>query len=423
MRALNKAAQQPWSLPIFCVLLLAAPAAGAPQESPAMNDPRIAEAVALMDDFARRTGLASAQASRRYLWTDAFAVCNFIGLARASGERRHLDLALKLVDAVHRQLGRHRRDDGRSGWLSGLEGEEALRHPTRGGLRIGKPLPERGAGEPLERELEWQRDGQYFHYLSKWMHALDQLARATREPRFNAWARELDVVAADAFFSRPAAPWEAPRMAWKMSIDLSRPLVASMGQHDPLDGYITSMQLHATMAGLGGRGGDAALEEATAGYALLARQGDWATADPLGIGGLLIDAYRVQQLAAQGTAVEARLLERLVDAALAGLEHYARSGELRQPAQQRLAFRELGLAIGLHAVERLLQQAEEPGLRGRLQPLRRYLPLREQIEAFWRDSENRRVASWEEHRDINTVMLATALAPDGFLRLPPLTGK
>jgi hypothetical protein len=167
----NSTVHQTFSLPIFCVLLLAAPAAGAPPESSAMNDPRIADAVDLMDGYARRTGLASAQPSRRYLWTDAFAVCNFLGLARATGERRHLDLAIKLVDAVHRQLGRHRRDDGRSGWLSGLEGEAALRHPTRGGLRIGKPLPERGAGEPLDRELEWQRDGQYFHYLGKWMHA------------------------------------------------------------------------------------------------------------------------------------------------------------------------------------------------------------------------------------------------------------
>ncbi len=28
-------------------------------------------------------------------------------------------------------------------------------------------------------------------------------------------------------------------MYWKMSIDLTRPLVSSMGQHDPLDGFIT----------------------------------------------------------------------------------------------------------------------------------------------------------------------------------------
>lgn len=35
-------------------------------------------------------------------------------------------------------------------------------------------------------------------------------------------------------------------MYWKMSIDLSSPLVPSMGQHDPLDGLITYLQLQAT---------------------------------------------------------------------------------------------------------------------------------------------------------------------------------
>jgi hypothetical protein len=35
--------------------------------------------------FAERTGLTSANPSRRYLWTDAFAVCNFLGLNTATG--------------------------------------------------------------------------------------------------------------------------------------------------------------------------------------------------------------------------------------------------------------------------------------------------------------------------------------------------
>jgi hypothetical protein len=33
-----------------------------------------------------------------------------------------------------------------------------------------------------------------------------------------------------------------------MSIDLSRPQVPSMGQHDPLDGYVTCAQLEAGAA-------------------------------------------------------------------------------------------------------------------------------------------------------------------------------
>src|SRR5262249_18479870 len=54
------------------------------------------QAAALMLRFAERTGLTSARAERRYLWTDAFAVCNFLGLARATGEARYTELALRL---------------------------------------------------------------------------------------------------------------------------------------------------------------------------------------------------------------------------------------------------------------------------------------------------------------------------------------
>ena len=35
-------------------------------------------------------------------------------------------------------------------------------------------------------------------------------------------------------------------MYWKMSIDLTRPLVPSMGQHDPLDGLVTYNELQLT---------------------------------------------------------------------------------------------------------------------------------------------------------------------------------
>ena len=37
-------------------------------------------------------------------------------------------------------------------------------------------------------------------------------------------------------------------MYWKMSIDLSRPLVNSMGHHDPLDALVTYMELRANSA-------------------------------------------------------------------------------------------------------------------------------------------------------------------------------
>jgi hypothetical protein len=393
-----------------------------PRFQTGLADPRTAEAIALMLSFAQRSGLDADRPPWRYLWTDAFAVCNFLGLARATGEDRYTELALHLVDQVHHTLGRHRDDDPRHGWISGLGEGEGEAHPTRGGLRIGKRLPERGADEPFNERLEWDRDGQYFHYLTKWMHALDQVSRSTRDPRFNTWARELAQRAHDAFVYLPSGG-RPPRMYWKMSIDLTRALVPSMGQHDPLDGYVTALQLRATAAGLAQPVGGPKLEDATRRFAAMIEGGEWASPDPLGIGGLLGDAYRVAQLIDQGGAPDARLLERLLAAALTGLQHYARSAELRAPAEQRLAFRELGLAIGLEAAQHLWQAsaqgaaAARPEVRAQLEALTRYVPLAQEIESFWRDPAHRSARTWSEHRDINEVMLATCLAPDGFLVL------
>jgi hypothetical protein len=135
-----------------------------------------------MTGYAERTGLGSDRPALRYLWTDAFAVGNFLALARATAQPRFAEVALRLVDQVHHVLGRFRDDDPRTGWISGLDEREGEAHPTRGGLRIGKKLRERRPGEPFDERLEWDRDGRYFHYLSKWMHALDQVSRWTREP-------------------------------------------------------------------------------------------------------------------------------------------------------------------------------------------------------------------------------------------------
>ncbi|MEM2640945.1 MAG: hypothetical protein QW374_06820 [Candidatus Bathyarchaeia archaeon] len=121
----------------------------------------------IMNSFAYRTGLSSDLKPRRYLWTDAFAVCNFLELYRKGFGEKYRNLALKLVDQVHFILGRHRDDDVRKGWISGLNDEEGFKHPTIGGLRIGKPLPERKPDEPLDEYLEWEWDGQYYHYLMR----------------------------------------------------------------------------------------------------------------------------------------------------------------------------------------------------------------------------------------------------------------
>lgn len=66
-----------------------------------------------MEEFASNTGLLSASQPRRYLWTDAFAVCNYLGLQKRTNDEKYGRLALDLVKNVHEVLGRHRPDDHR----------------------------------------------------------------------------------------------------------------------------------------------------------------------------------------------------------------------------------------------------------------------------------------------------------------------
>lgn len=387
---------------------------------------RIRRAAELMLRFAERTGLDSDRPQQRYLWTDAFAVCNFLGLAAATGEARHRELALSLVERVHGTLGRHRPDDLRSGWLSGLGEQEGAAHPTRGGLRIGKRLPERGERERFDENLEWDRDGQYFHYLTQWMHALDQVARATGEPRFNAWARELAEVAVRRFSQLPADGGPG-RMFWKMSIDLTRPLVPSMGQHDPLAGYVACLELTATAERMPQPAAGPRLAAQAEQLAAMFESLDLATDDPLGLGGLLLEAFAVHRLGREGARVEGALLERLLADARSGLSVYARHGELLRPAERRLAFRELGLAVGLHGVARMAAEVEADAraagvstkARAELRALSRYADMADTIESFWLEPAHQRVQSFTEHRDINEVMLATSLVPEGYLGVPP----
>lgn len=400
----------------------------------------------IMSEFAERTGLSSARTPRRYLWTDAFAVCNFLELHTETGAGHDRALAERLVDQVHRILGRHRDDDSRTGWISGLSEQDGRTHPTRGGLRIGKQLSERSPGEPYDPRSEWDRDGQYFHYLARWMHALGRLAAVTGRRDALLWAIELAQSAYRGFAH--AARDGRPSLVWKMSIDLTRPLVPSAGHHDPLDGLITFLELRSAAAQPPRSGQAAALEDSEApSPAPLLRttslfdhsdrllepqiaalsemcQGvDWTTTDALGLGGLLTDAYRLAQLMARGDGAQRRpLLERILLSAEVGMGALVRADSLGGPAAERLPFRELGLAIGLHALEPLEELIASDrllfgGAADAIPALRRYLPLTELIESFWLDERNQRAATWSGHLDINAVMLATSLAPATYLSI------
>jgi hypothetical protein len=381
-----------------------------------------------MDGFLADTGVVGSAPARRYLWTDAFAVCALLEL-EAQGTPPHAGagsyglLALRLVDQVHHVLGRHRADDPREGWLSGLPGPEGEVHPTAGGLRIGKHLPERPPGELLDQRVEWDRDGQYFHYLTRWMHALLRVAEENgNEPWFR-WALELARAAHDGFV-RESPEGGRRYMPWKMSIDLARPLVDVPGHHDPLDGYVTLLTLttHARRSEFEDVPVESELMDFRDMSGIAAGRG-WATDDPLGLGGLLVDAWRVAQLHARGARGLDRLFLLLVDSALAGYRAFHASPLLESPPAFRLPFRELGLALGSHAVERLLDSAASGAVPGdadrairRLVSLQGLRRIGREIEETWLEPENRRLPCWSDHEDINTVMLATSLIPESYLR-------
>jgi hypothetical protein len=129
---------------------------------------------------------------RRYLWTDAFGVVLLVSLHRHLGEQCYLDEAERLVGEVDRILGRAR------------------------GIRIGE-APD--------------RDGQYFHYLAKWLFALGRLGtlRTSYRDRAIAIARDIHRT-----FVIPGVG-----VIWKMKEDLSGPYPGfGLGALDAFDGYV-----------------------------------------------------------------------------------------------------------------------------------------------------------------------------------------
>jgi hypothetical protein len=377
----------------------------------------------VMIEFARLTGLEPVTAHPiRYLWTDAFAVCNYLELYRITEERDYLDLAVRLVHQVHHTLGRHRDDDARKGWISGLDEGEGEFHPTAGGLRIGKKLRERKAGEPIDEHLEWEQDGQYYHYLTKWMHALNRVGLVTSDPAYSVWAVELAKRANSAFCYQPSTGG-GERMYWKMSIDLSRPLVMSMGQHDPLDGYVTYNELQVTALRSKGRQQPELVNEIEDIGKILRLEG-FATDDSLGMGGLLIDAARIAQVLEMGGKLKTGLLEAVIDATLISVGSYALGGEMELDAESRLAFRELGLSIGLKGLPRVKaslgripNRQTSYELLQKVTDLERFTTIGDEIDKFWTAPQNQKSTTWFDHREINMVMLATSLAPGSFLSI------
>jgi hypothetical protein len=366
-----------------------------------------ADAIRIMSGFAERTGLTSDAGPKRYLWTDAFALCNWLDLYRDSRDERYRDLAATLIEQVHLVLGRHRPDDGRTGWLSGLPAEEGALHPTAGGLRIGKPLPERRTGEPFDDRLEWERDGQYFHYLTKWIDALVRAAAILDVPHYRAQAGELAKAVFGPFLL--TSPSGRPvGLSWKMSIDLLRPLVAGSNPHDALDGYVTFRFVEE----IGGGSSAPQLSNEIDVLRQLCSDVPWGTSDPLGIGGLLLDAFRLAILP-DVRASDKQLLGSIIFGAEAGVQQFLRSGAMQGQPAMRLAFRELGLAIGLQTLPAISDAANRLGMMtgsiaASLGSLLSFGKVARAIVNFWSELQNQSDSTWQDHRDINEVMLVAA---------------
>jgi len=320
------------------------------------------EAKQILEAFFHRTSTAK----KRYLWTDSFAIVGFVKL----DQRKYaVDLAKQVIDV----LGKSRTGE----WLSGDPNR-----PTLKGLRIGKPLDERKPNEPYDPDLEWERDGQYYHYATKFAWALQILAETepseTESTKYISLATDLMLGVNNGFIRVDDG---TPKMYWKMDVKLSRPVVPSQGQHDPIDGYITCLNLGIPQTSLQN-------------LKKMAFSSDLVTVDLLGIGGLLMDCARTKQTDPQLFQKIQQATERSLDLFL----HMKAQKQMNLPATQRLCFREMGLSIGAAmAKSRGVAFSTDFG------------SLETAINEFWKVPGNRKNTTYKQHEDINDVMRACSL--------------
>jgi hypothetical protein len=112
-----------------------------------------------------------------------------------------------------------------------------------------------------------------------------------------------------------------------------------------------------------------------------------------------------------------------MDACWRGTMTFLDSRSLNRAASHRLAFRELGLAIGLRALPIIGDAIKKkrrgfdarPELPKSVESLLKYEWVGDEILDFWLSQAQHPHGRWQEHQNINDVMLATALIPGGFL--------
>jgi len=132
----------------------------------------------------------------RYLWTDAYGLILYLSLYKELKDNKYLENAEHLVNEVYRVLGRKK------------------------GIRIGE-APD--------------RDGQYYHYLTKWMYALNEFGKI--KPEYHEKAVQLVKDIHPAFVAKLKAGKSF--VWWKMKEDLSGPYPGyGKGGLDHYQGYV-----------------------------------------------------------------------------------------------------------------------------------------------------------------------------------------
>ncbi|KAM5537581.1 hypothetical protein V8D89_008659 [Ganoderma adspersum] len=339
----------------------------------------------------------------RYLWTDAFGVLNLLTLSVLVPEARstYTTLAARLIAAVHDTLGRTR--DGQAP----LPGASDA-HPLAGGLRIGKEADEDDPGG--------DGDGQYHHYLTLWMFALNRMARASCERRYNDLAIELARAVHPAFVRDRDAP--RPRMCWKTSVDLRRVAVSSEGNLDPIDGYVVFSLLQRNNAA------DRKVLEREVGEYRRILETKWRryiSDDPLDLGMTLWTAHWFVGRPREEWAMELSKRALVCLRALIDEQKY-----FDAPTRFRLAFRELGTCLGVRVQCHRGRSASTVTATGDLYTAAEEKKVVVEGKAYWDRFLEKVEMTWAPYLEkespavklklqpITMVMYAAALVPGAF---------
>ncbi|KAI5240305.1 hypothetical protein E4T43_06219 [Aureobasidium subglaciale] len=308
----------------------------------------------------------------RHLWTDAFGVLNFITLFKETSQPHFLVLAAILVETVHDALGRTRNLSARLPGASDMS-------PLAGGLRIGKTEASGSDG-----------DGQYHHYLTLWMLALNRLCVATGERSYNDQAVVLAQAIHPAFVYQRDSPH--PSMVWKMSMDLSHPLGRGEGNMDPINGLVVFKILQQTNGDMN------LLQDEIMDYQRIVDQKGkaYTSSDTLDLGMVL--------WAAHWYANEHDWASKFANAVVRDMRIlFQETHYLDMPIGQRLAFREFGTCLGINC-----------------HPTRELRPVRDDIIVAWETAGRVPVpiknVDMESLEPIDLVMYAAALCSGAFER-------